>query len=115
MEEFRHPDDRASRLVGAFGYDLLFQFDPIELKLPRGGRKDLHLFLCDDICFMDRKKEQIERYQYDFECDGALDSWPAARRRERCPAAAGAAPAPIVSDHTPRRVHGECGDGPRRA
>ena len=53
-------------LVGAFGYDLLFQFEPIELKLPRQGVKDLHLFLCDDIYFMDRKKEQIERFQYDF-------------------------------------------------
>ena len=30
--------------------------------------------LCDDIYFMDRKKERIERYQYDFargECDHA--------------------------------------------
>ena len=39
---------------------------PIELKLPRHDVKDLHLFLCDDIYFMDRKKEQIERYQFDF-------------------------------------------------
>ena len=35
----------ASRLalVGAFGYDLLFRFDPIELKLPRTGVNDLRL------------------------------------------------------------------------
>ena len=56
--------------MGAFGYDLLFQFDPIRLQLPRTGQKDLHLFLCDDIYFMDRKKEQIERYQYDFDYEG---------------------------------------------
>src|SRR5688572_14647791 len=66
VQEFRNDQDSRLSFVGAFGYDLLFQFDPIELKLARGHRKDLHLFLCDDISFMDRKKEQIERYQYDF-------------------------------------------------
>ncbi|MGA2434529.1 MAG: anthranilate synthase component I [Bryobacteraceae bacterium] len=71
IEEFRNPADSRLALVGAFGYDLLFQFDPIRLKLPRDGHKDLHLFLCDDIYFMDRMKEQIERYEYDFECGGA--------------------------------------------
>jgi anthranilate synthase len=67
VEEFRHPEDSRLSLIGAFGFDLLFQFDPIELKLPRDGHKDLHLFFCDDIYYMDRKKEQIERYQYDFD------------------------------------------------
>jgi anthranilate synthase len=65
--EFQNEQDTRLALVGAFGYDLLFQFDPIELKLPRHGHKDLHLFLCDDIYYMDRKKEQIERFRYDFE------------------------------------------------
>ncbi|MGH9656929.1 MAG: anthranilate synthase component I [Bryobacteraceae bacterium] len=69
IEEFHHPQDSRLALVGAFGYDLLFQFEPIRKRLPRAGHKDLHLFLCDDIWFMDRKKEQIERYQYDFERD----------------------------------------------
>jgi anthranilate synthase len=69
LEEFSNPKDARLALVGAFGYDLLFQFDPIELKLPRDGHKDLHLFLCDDIYFMDRKKEHIERFQYDFSLD----------------------------------------------
>ena len=67
IEEFRGEENSRLGLVGAFGYDLLFQFEPIEKKLPRHGHKDLHLFLCDDIWFMDRKKEQVERYQYDFE------------------------------------------------
>ena len=69
-EEFRSDQDDRLAFIGAFGYDLLFQFDPIELKLPRGERKDLHLFLADDILFMDRKKEVIERFQYDFAHDG---------------------------------------------
>jgi anthranilate synthase len=66
--EFGSDQDSRLALVGAFGYDLLFQFDPIDLKLPRQKHhKDLHLFLCDDIYYMDRKKEQIERFRYDFE------------------------------------------------
>ena len=66
VHEFKNEQDGRLALIGAFGYDLLFQFDPIRFRLPRGERKDLHLFLCDDIYFMDRKKEQIERCQYDF-------------------------------------------------
>lgn len=100
IQEFQSEKDSRLGLVGAFGYDLLFQFDPIELKLPRRGRKDLHLFLCDDIFYMDRKKEQIERYQYDFSSgDLTTEGLPRA-------AAEAAQPEPgpggdIVSDHTP--------------
>ena len=67
--EFQSELDSRLALVGAFGYDLLFQFDPIDLKLPRHGHKDLQLFLCDDIYYMDRKKEQIERFRYDFQLE----------------------------------------------
>src|SRR6266851_1855882 len=70
IEEFRHPEDSRLALIGAFGFDLLFQFEPIEKKLARSGHKDLHLFFCDEIYSMDRKKEQTERYQWDFELDG---------------------------------------------
>ncbi len=102
IEEFRHPDDNRLALVGAFGYDLLFQFDPIRPRLARQGHKDLHLFLCDDIWFMDRKKEQIERYRYDFDRgdDSTLALDPSGE--EVCaPPGAAAAPDEIVSDHTP--------------
>ncbi len=68
--EFQNPADSRLGLIGAFGYDLLLQFDPIRLRLPRENQKDIHLFLCDDIYFMDRKKEVIERYSYDFSADG---------------------------------------------
>jgi anthranilate synthase len=100
IEEFRGEEDSRLGLVGAFGYDLLFQFEPVEKKLPRCGHKDLHLFLCDDIWFMDRKRERVERFRYDFERetvstrgldrDAAIVASPAA-----------APPGPIVSDHTP--------------
>lgn len=98
--EFQNPQDSRLSLVGAFGYDLLFQFDPIELKLPRHGTKDLHLFLCDDIYFMDRKKEQIERYQYDFE-SGGLSTLALERSGEKISSAPSTASTGISSDHEP--------------
>ena len=100
IQEFHNEQDTRLGLVGAFGYDLLFQFDPIEKRLPRSGQKDLHLFLCDDIFFMDRKKEQIERYQYDFDLEG-LSTLALARTAEPIPAPPRLRPGPIESDHTP--------------
>jgi anthranilate synthase len=100
LTEFRHPLAGRLALVGAFGYDLLFQFDPIELKLPRAGVKDLHLFLCDDMYFMDRKKEQIERFQYDFARAG-LSTHGLPRTAERLKKPKRRPSAPIVSDHQP--------------
>ncbi len=97
--ELRHPLAARLALVGAFGYDLLLQFDPIHLKLPRHVVKDLHLFLCDDIYFMDRKKEQIERFQYDFSL-GELTTHGLPRTAERLKRAKSAGPGPIESDHT---------------
>src|SRR5579864_9021538 len=101
IDEFRGEEDSRLGLVGAFGYDLLFQFEPIEKKLPRSGHKDLHLFFCDDIYFMDRKREQIERYQYDFDFEG-ISTRGLSRLGERTPPRAKASAAEgIVSDHTP--------------
>src|SRR5262249_3506298 len=40
VDEFRHPLAARLAFIGAFGYDLLFQFDPIEMRLPREGVKD---------------------------------------------------------------------------
>jgi anthranilate synthase len=105
IEEFRGEEDCHLGLVGVFGYDLLFQFEPIAKKLPRQGHKDLHLFLCDDIWLMDRKKEQIERYQYEFVSDRPGEQ-PCStkglpREAENVAAPPKRKPGPIVSDHQP--------------
>lgn len=100
VEEFRNPEDSRLALVGAFGYDLLLQFDPIKLRLPRTDQKDLHLFLCDDIYFVDRKKETIERYQYEFSGPATTFGLKRTTPKIRRPAQL-AERAPIVSDHTP--------------
>jgi anthranilate synthase len=99
-EEFRNSEDDRLSLIGTFGYDLLFQFEPIPQRLARNGQKDLHLFLCDDIYSMDRKREIVERFQYDFELDGV-----STKKIERTAAKIAPPtkrdPGPIVSDHTP--------------
>jgi anthranilate synthase len=100
IEEFRGEEDSKLGLVGAFGYDLLFQFEPISKKLPRSGHKDLHLFLCDDIWLMDRKREQIERYQYEF-AQGAVSTWGHAREAAAIAPLEARPAGPIESDHTP--------------
>jgi anthranilate synthase len=102
IDEFRSVRDPHFALVGAFGYDLLFQFDPIQLKLPRRDQEDLHLFLCDDICFMDRKRERIERYQYDFEA-GDLSTVGLDRSGESLPQPVPVESGQVVSDHTPEQ------------
>lgn len=100
ITEFSHPEVKDLALIGAFGYDLLFQFDPIELKLPREGVKDIQLFLCDEIYLMDRKKETIERVSFDFSRDGQStaglprDAEKVAKPRKR-------KPAEIQADHFP--------------
>ena len=101
IEDFRTTEDSRLAFVGAFGYDLLFQFDPVELKLPRDGQKALHLLLCDDIYYMDRKKEQIDRFQYDFERDPQSTKG-LERTGERIPPATRREPGEITSDHTPQ-------------
>ncbi len=100
IAELGNREDGRLNLAGAFGFDLLFQFDPIALHLPRQKTKTLHLFLCDDIYFMDRKKEIIERYQYDFSKDG-LSTAALPRDGENIAPPTRRQPSEITADHTP--------------
>ena len=51
-------DDPHLGLYGAFGYDLAFQFEPVELRRQRPGeQRDLVLHLADEIFVVDRKRE----------------------------------------------------------
>ncbi|MGQ0664285.1 MAG: anthranilate synthase component I [Pseudomonadota bacterium] len=102
IAEFKGIEDSFLGLYGAFGYDLLFQFEPIALKHPRSpDRKDLHLFLPDRVVVLDRRKEQAFRYDYEFARAG-VSSAAASRVPFRRPGrsrrtGAGA----VTSDHTP--------------
>jgi anthranilate synthase len=58
-------------LYGAFGYDLVFQFEPMQLRLPRpADQRDLVLYLPDEVLIVDHMKQQSAIYRYDFEVGG---------------------------------------------
>jgi anthranilate synthase len=67
LTDFAGIADTSLGLYGAFGYDLLFQFEPIAQRLPRArADSDLHLFLPDQFFMVDRRKETAFRYDYEF-------------------------------------------------
>jgi anthranilate synthase len=67
LAEFHGIVDSFLGVYGAFGYDLLFQFEPIALKHRRPTDQcDLHLYLPDRIIVADRRKERALRFDYEF-------------------------------------------------
>ncbi|KAL7557131.1 hypothetical protein ACA910_002415 [Epithemia clementina (nom. ined.)] len=59
--------DRQLGLYGAFGYDLTYQFEPIELKQERDPeQRDLLLYLPDSILVVDQDKRDAWKISYDF-------------------------------------------------
>lgn len=68
---FRSQRDGHLGLYGAFGYDLAFQFEPIDQKLERSAtQRDLVLFIPDEILIVDHRREQALRYRYEFSQGG---------------------------------------------
>ncbi|WP_186395085.1 anthranilate synthase [Stappia sp. TSB10GB4] len=64
-------DDGHLGLYGAFGYDLAFQFEPIELILARpDDQRDVVLYLPDEILLVDHYGRKAHVRSYDFEIDG---------------------------------------------
>ncbi len=58
-------------LYGAFGYDLAFQFEPIDLVLRRpDDQRDLVLYLPDEILIVDHYGRTASIIEYDFAADG---------------------------------------------
>lgn len=67
---FACADDQLG-LYGAFGYDIAFQFEPIDLKLTRpDDQRDIVLFLPDEILIVDHHGKRAYVLEYDFEIDG---------------------------------------------
>jgi anthranilate synthase len=67
VDLFHSDADSAIGLFGAFGYDLAFQFDSIDLKLARpDDQRDMVLFLPDEILVVDHHaaKAWIDRYDF---------------------------------------------------
>lgn len=75
LEEFKGIEDSALGLYGAFGHDLIFQFESMDCTKDRPTEsKGIHLFLPDSIFLLDRRKETLTRFDYSFskgECNTA--------------------------------------------
>ncbi|RWO61405.1 anthranilate synthase [Mesorhizobium sp.] len=68
---FKTEEDANLGLYGAFGYDLAFQFDPVDYKLERRqGQRDLVLFLPDEILVVDHYSTKAWTDRYDYSRDG---------------------------------------------
>ncbi|PLU83071.1 anthranilate synthase component I, partial [Sinorhizobium medicae] len=68
---FHSEEDSNLGLYGAFGYDLAFQFDAIELKLTRPeDQRDMVLFLPDEILVVDHYAAKAWIDRYDFAKEG---------------------------------------------
>ena len=68
---FGAADDPHLGLYGAFGYDLAFQFDPIELRRPRPeADRDLVLYLPDEILVVDHQAATAEWRRFEFTTGG---------------------------------------------
>jgi len=99
---FGSPEDEHLGLYGAFGYDLVFQFEPMRLKLPRPeDQRDLVLYLPDEILIVDHMRQHSAIHRYEFEVAGQSTrglprgTAPAPYRAEA------AGPLPPESDHGP--------------
>lgn len=98
---FASPADPHLGLHGAFGYDLVFQFEPMPLALPRpADQRDLVLYLPDEILVIDHLRETAALHRYEFEtAAGTTEKLP--RETADDPWLPGAADAPPASDHAP--------------
>jgi len=103
VAEFQGIKDPFLGLYGGFGYDLLFQFEPIARRHVRPAEaRDLHLFLPDQIVVVDRRKEVAFRLDYEFFRgeDSTVDLGRRTFMPLPAPAGGGASGEP-TSDHTP--------------
>ena len=99
---FGNDEDQHFGLYGAFGYDLAYQFEPIETRLARADdQRDLVLFVPDEILVVDHVSDRAVWHRYDF-VTPAGDT----RDMARAPQEDAYAPAPEggpppVDDHPP--------------
>jgi len=100
---FASSEDQHLGFYGAFGYDLVFQFEPMPLRLPRpSDQRDLVLYLPDEILIVDHMRQSAAVHRYEFEVTGAATSGlartttPDPYRLDRAAAAR-----PSESDHGP--------------
>lgn len=71
IAHFKSGEDEHLGFYGAFGYDLVFQFEPMALRLPRlPDQRDLVLYLPDEILIVDHMRQHAAHYRYEFAAGG---------------------------------------------
>ena len=71
LQAFKHNESDVLGFYGAFGYDLLFQFEKTTLSNKRDENQPImRLFFPDRIYTFDRRKEQAFLHEYDFSFKG---------------------------------------------
>jgi anthranilate synthase len=103
VELFGSAEDQHLGLYGAFGYDLVFQFEPMQLQLPRPeDQRDLVLYLPDEILVVDHMRQIAAIHRYEFDVAGSStrglprSTAPASYRPDNA-----LAHPPVESDHGP--------------
>ncbi len=67
LSTFESTEDEHLGLYGAFGYDLVFQFEQMPKHLQRAAdQRDLVMYLPDELVVVDNYQKQAFRLQYDF-------------------------------------------------
>ncbi len=70
LSAFKSPEDEHLGLYGAFGYDLVFQFEPIpKLRQRPDEQRDLVLYLPDHLVVVDYYLQRTFCLQYEFETE----------------------------------------------
>lgn len=95
-------EDEYLSMFGAFGYDLVFQFEPITFRHDRGcAGPDCHLFLADRIAAIDHQKKTAFRLSYEFSTDGGLSTAGIPVTGERAELPRPAVVSGVQCDHAP--------------
>ena len=100
VAQMRAEGERHLGFYGAMGYDLVFQFEPIDLQHQRAvDQPDLHLFLPDELVVVDHRKEQALCYSYEFSL-GEVSTVDRSRGTDPVPYVRGES-TDVVCDHAP--------------
>ena len=95
-------EDEYLSMFGAFGYDLVFQFEPITFRHDRSAAgPDCHLFFADRITAIDRQKKTAFRLSYEFSTPGGLTTVGIPVTGERIEPALPQAATDVSCDHQP--------------
>lgn len=99
---FASPEDPHLGLYGAFGYDLVFQFEPMRLHQERpADARDLVLYLPDEILVVDHAARSAALHAYEFETADGASTHGLPRATSPDPYRADGAPPVAPSDHAP--------------